>query len=232
MNYFIYASYVALLFCLTTCFLHFLRLIRLGAPKDLSDKSGNISAGVLYSNTSAMLPNQKESAYKHLPTFTAGVIFHIGTFLAFFSFLFLILDVIIPYKASFFLLQYNIISLFIALCLWIGTFIGIGLLIKRLTYKQLRPFSNFDDYFSVSLNTLFQLVSAILFTIYAFSDYFSRYFNLKIFDFTFYAYYLVSAILFLYVPFSKMKHFIYYFSARYHLGFFYGRRGTWPPKKK
>ena len=43
-------------------------------------------------------------------------------------------------------------------------------------------------------------------------------------------YFLIAGILFLYIPVGKLKHTVYFFAARYHLGFFYGHRGVWPPK--
>ncbi|MCL2434714.1 MAG: hypothetical protein FWD09_01075 [Lentimicrobiaceae bacterium] len=226
MNYFMYASYVALLFCFTMCFIHFLRLLKLGAPKDLSESSGNIAAGVLYSNTGAMLPAQKESASRHLPTYTAGILFHIGSFIALFCFLLLFFDAVCG-----FFFRHTFISLLIATYLVISSCCGIGLIIKRIVSKQLRPFSNADDYISTGLVTLFHLVSAILFIAFAFHDIFHQYFSSNIHADIICTYFLAATLLFLYLPFSKLKHVIYYFAARYHLGFFYGRRGTWPPKK-
>jgi nitrate reductase gamma subunit len=204
------------------CFLHSLRLIKLGAPKDLSENRGSVSAGIVYSNLGAMLPNKKGSAYLHIPTFTAGVFFHIGTFLAFLCFFILISDIIQVFFCS-----YQLMSVLIAFCLWGGSCFGVGLLIKRLVSKQLRPISNIDDYLSVFFTALFQIFSALLFTTFAFPNIFSS--NIKFIIIC--AYYFVSALLFLYLPFGKLKHVVYYFAARYHLGFFYGRRGTWPPKK-
>ena len=227
MTCFFYIAYIAMLFCLTMCALHFLRLIKLGAPKDLSEQSGSVAAGVVYSNTVAMSPFLKESAYKHLPTFTAGVIFHLGNFLAYFCFLFLFFDAVWG-----FFFQYIIISSLIALCLWVSVCCGIGLIIKRLISKKLRPISNMDDYLSVSLVTLFQLFSALLFTIFVFHDIFHLYFSSPVHEWIIIFYFVASALLFIYLPFGKMRHLVYYFAARYHLGFFYGRRGTWPPAKK
>ena len=42
------------------------------------------------------------------------------------------------------------------------------------------------------------------------------------------AYYVICILLFLYFPLGKLRHLVYYFSARYHLGFFYGWRNVWP----
>jgi len=226
MNYFIYASYIALLFCLTACFIQFFRLVKLGAPKDLSEKSGDIHAGVIYANTGAMLPSQKESAYKHLPTYTAGILFHLGSFIALFCFLLLFFDAVWV-----FFFQHILISSLIATFLLITSCCGIGLIIKRLISKKLRPISNADDYISTCLVTLFHLVTVLLFITFAFHDWFHQYFSSNLHTDIIYTYFLVAIPLFLYLPFGKLKHVVYYFAARYHLGFFYGRRGTWPPKK-
>lgn len=231
MNYFIYVSNIALGFCFVICFRHFLRLIKLGAPKDLSEKSGSVAAGVIYANTNAMLPMQKESAYKHLPTYTAGILFHIGSFIALLCFLLLCFDLMTSHAVSNFFFQHTLISSFIALCLWMGAIFGKMLIIKRIISKKLRTISNVDDYLSSILVTWFQFVSALLFTFYAFSEYLHYFFLDKLYEAIGCAYFLSATLLLLYLPFGKLKHIIYYFAARYHLGFFYGRRGTWPPKK-
>ena len=57
----------ALCYCALVMAAHFVRLVRKGAPKDLSRRSGSVGKGVLYANTVAMMPNQKESAFMHLP---------------------------------------------------------------------------------------------------------------------------------------------------------------------
>jgi hypothetical protein len=44
-------------------------------------------------------------------------------------------------------------------------------------------------------------------------------------------YFLCASLLLLYLPMGKLKHALYFFAARYHLGFFYGWRGIWPLKK-
>src|SRR5512135_3440671 len=67
---------------LTACAAHFIRLLKLGSPKDLSLPKGKSGPGVRYAYTGAMSPARKESAYLHLPTYTAGLIYHSGTFLS------------------------------------------------------------------------------------------------------------------------------------------------------
>jgi hypothetical protein len=44
-------------------------------------------------------------------------------------------------------------------------------------------------------------------------------------------YYLTYSLLMLYIPIGKLRHTVYFFAARYHLGYFFGWRGVWPPAK-
>jgi hypothetical protein len=45
-------------------------------------------------------------------------------------------------------------------------------------------------------------------------------------------YFIIAAVLWLYFPVGKLRHVVYFFAARYHLGFFFGRRGVWPGHKQ
>ena len=77
-----YFAIAAAAICICSLFVFFLKIIRLGKPNDLSEKSGDTGKGILYSNTVAMMPQNKESAYLHIPGYAAGMLFHIGTFLS------------------------------------------------------------------------------------------------------------------------------------------------------
>lgn len=195
---------VSLSICLTSSLYHIIRLIRLGKPTDFSKKAGNTVQGIRYSFTGAMSPKHKESAFLHLPTYTAGLIFHLGTFLAISLFFALLLsfEMLEPLKTVF------------AVFLAISGLCGIGILAKRVLSLKLRSLSSVDDYFSNIIVTSFQLITAYVLVL---SD-------------GQMAFFILSSILLLYFPLGKLKHAIYFFAARYHLGLFYGWRGTWPPK--
>ncbi|MCX6159796.1 MAG: hypothetical protein NTV87_00465 [Ignavibacteriae bacterium] len=178
----------------------------MGSPKDYSHKKGNLKAAISYSFTGAMNPLRKESAYLHLPTYTAGILYHSGTFISF---------------ALYFLLLFNIeiadsIKWILICFLTASSLSGSGILVKRITLKKLRHLSNPDDYISNLLVTVFQIFTLIVLLEESFSPY----------------YFICISLLFLYLPIGKLKHSLYYFSARYHLGFFYGWRGIWPLKSR
>lgn len=203
-------SLIALAICIGILCYHLVRIIRLGKPKDLSEPSGSVTQGVIYSNTVAMMPQNKESAYLHIPTYAAGMIFHIGTFLA-----------ILLYFLSFtpLLSMWPVFWHIIACGFAISACCGISLLIKRCVNKNLKVMSNPDDYLSNLFTTLFHIVTILLL---CFHD--SQWANML--------YYTEVTLLLLYLPIGKLKHLLYYFSARYHLGFFYGWRNVWPIKKE
>ncbi len=202
MSWYIVLTLVSAGICLLACLYHIFRIISLGKPRDFSDPAGNILPAVAYAFTGAMSPRKKESAYLHLPTYTAGIIYHLGTFLSIFLFLIILMD----FRIS------RDISLFCTVFLSVSGLCGVSILVKRMVKKELQSLSNPDDYISNILVTGFQLVTAV------FLQYHTQLF------------FIIASCLLLYLPFGKLKHTLYFFAARYQLGFFYGHRGVWPPK--
>lgn len=198
-------SLTAFLICVISLTYHFIRIIKLGLPKDYSQKIGNLNSAIPYSFVGAMNPLKKESAYLHFPTYTAGILYHIGTFISFALFFILLLNISFAY-----LLQMILICMLI-----LSSVSGLGIFLKRLTVKKLRNLSNPDDYISNLLVTAFQIFTLITIITDTFVPF----------------YFICAALLFLYLPLGKLKHLLYFFAARYHLGFYYGRRGVWPVKK-
>ncbi|HPD64235.1 MAG TPA: hypothetical protein P5050_01995 [Bacteroidia bacterium] len=194
------ASFVV---CLIIYSFILLKIIRLGKPRDYAKPSGDIQAGIKYSFTGALNPRKKESAYLHLPTYTAGLVYHAGTFLS-----------LLLYVLSFFYLPYpDLMKIPIAVFLLISGLAGLGILIKRISLKKMRTLSNPDDYLSNVLVTSLHFLTSFFLMGYAFA-----------------VYYLLTAFLFLYLPVGKLKHSVYFFAARYHLGVFFGSRNIWPPQ--
>lgn len=205
MYWFEWIALVALAICLAGLAQHVIRLIRLGIRDDYSARAGNPVAGVAYSFTGGMDPRNKESAYLNLPTYVSGVIFHIAVFAAIVLF-FLLLSGINPVQP---------VSLILSVVTFSGAVTGIGMLIKRVTNKKLRYLSNADDYISLMLVIIFLTLAG--FTL--------------LFPVVYPAFMLASALLLLYMPLGKLRHAVYFFAARIHLGRFYGWRNVWPPRK-
>ena len=199
-----FISLIAFLICIISLTYHFISLVKSGLPKDYLHKIGNIKTAVAYSFTGAMNPMKKESAYLHFPTYTAGILYHIGTFISVVLFFLFLSEFGFPEFLKWFLFFVLIVT---------GAS-GLGIFIKRITLKKLRTLSNPDDYISNLLVTAFQFFASVVLVRNSFAPY----------------YYIAAGMLFLYLPLGKLKHSLYFFSARYHLGFFYGRRSVWPVK--
>ncbi len=147
-----------------------------------------------------MMPWEKESAKKHLATYLAGFFYHSGVF----SGMFYLLSLVVSFGWPAFLLQ------FLRILVAVGILCGVGLLVKRLTIGYMRAISCTDDYVSNALVNIF-LVLVLL-------DSFLS--NLRPILF------LVTIILFLYIPLGKIRHCFFFFYSRILFGQFYGRRGV------
>lgn len=201
-----YLALSALLLCLIALTYHFVRLVRLGPPGDFARAKARPTPAIAYSFLGAMSPAKKESAYLHFPTYTAGLLYHAGTFTAVVLFVPLLLDARLE-----------------GWLLWSATGLltlsgvsGVGILLKRIVVKKLRTLSNPDDYLSNALVTLLQFLTL----------------SALVGEIAGPLYFLCFSALVLYIPLGKLKHALYFFAARYQLGLFYGRRGVWPPGKR
>ena len=205
MKWHIITALAALAISVAMLLIQLLKLITSGKPKDLSKGAGNVSAGVAYSYTKAMSPMEKESAYLHLPTYAAGMIYHAGIFATLLLFLLFISSLFeIP----------QTISMITGALLIVSGLCGLAVLFKRFINAGLRSLSGADDYISNFLTTLAIFATAA----FLLSE------QAEV------PYYLIVSALLLWIPLGKTRHLLYFFFARYHLGYFFGKRGTWPPK--
>lgn len=205
MSWYHWISIGCLVVCLAALGFHLTRLLRLGSPKDFSVRRGKVTSAVVYSFSGAMSPAKKESAFLHLPTYTAGILYHLGTFFCFILFILNLSGTHIPPPL------HLVVFFFLAVTGIAGT----GILVKRIIKKGLRSLSLPDDYFSNLLVTIWHLLSAVCLLLPQWLP----------------LYFIWTSLLLVYIPMGKLRHLLYFFAARFQLGFFYGWRGSWPPKK-
>ena len=188
---------------LALVFLH-LKAKSYGKRTLYSKPAGDPVKGVIYAFTKGMVPWAKESVMLNLPSYTAGMGFHAGVFTAFGLLIAAVVGLELP-----------TLPIFLARLLTAaGTIGGIGLLMKRLLKLQLRGLSSPDDFVSNLLSSLFVVLALA-----------------QTFNPSLKALWMSEAILLLvYAPLGKIRHCLFFFSTRYHLGAFFGRRGTYPPQ--
>lgn len=192
-------SFIALTFLVFKTF-------SLGRKSVYASPQGDWKKGIIYAFGKGMLPWEKESTKKHLPTYLAGFIYHFGIFAA----LFYTLHLIIPFQISKLLL--SLLRVFMAS----GLLCGSGLLIKRSLLTNMRKISCPDDYVSNILVDLF-ILTALIETFFPLIRPF---------------FYVECIIMFLYIPMGKIRHCFFFFYSRLLFGYFFGRRGVFPPRHK
>ena len=174
-----------------------------GKRRMYSKAAGDPVQGARYAFTKGMAPWAKESVMMTLPSYGAGMVFHAGVFTAFGLLLMALLGLRLP---SILLTAARLLTL-------AGGFGGFSLLLKRCLNTQLRGLSCPDDFISNVLSSAFTLLAFLC----TFSPVAS-------------GIWMAEAILLLiYAPLGKIRHCLFFFTTRYHLGAFFGRRGTFPP---
>jgi hypothetical protein len=171
-------------------------------PEAIAPARGSAAAGVLYAFTRAFAPTAKESAALHLPSYIAGVGYHLGIFAALLRLLTSLLPVALPAAA-------NII---LAVVLALGLVCGLALLGKRTLDGRLRGISVPDDFLG---NILVDVTLAVGLAASLNHE------LMPWFQFT-------GAVLLLYAPLGKLRHVVFLLASRRWSGAYFGRRGVRP----
>lgn len=174
-----------------------------GVRELYAQPQGSETKGVIYAFGRGMMPWEKESAIKHLPTYFGGVCYHIGIFAAFFYLLLLIIGVPTP----------QLLLLLLQLATAAGSLCGIALFFKRMIAPKLRAISNADDFVSNLLATAFVILAFL---------------HMRGIDVIVYLY-VAAIVTLLYIPVGKLRHCAFFFMVRVLFGKFFGRRNVVPP---
>jgi hypothetical protein len=177
-----------------------------GKAEDLSAPRGSGLSGIKYAFGKGMLPWEKESAAKHLPTYIGGIVYHSALLTAI---LFIFWDMLLLPMTS--LLLTALKTLWLA-----GAAAGFALALKRILSPTMRRLSCPDDFFANLFADVF-LVLAIL----SGSNPEWRA-----------ALYVCSILLFIYIPLGKIRHCFFFFTTRIIFGKFCGRRGVFPGPRR
>jgi len=165
--------------------------------------------GILYSWANIAMPWAMESSRSKPFVYAQFVIFHLGVVAA------IGLSFIIPYGPG--LLANSFVKLILQMVIGGAFLVGIIRMIRRMGNKHMRAISSPDDYFSLILLTVW-----FLFAFFAVPNNHETGANILL------VYFWMTAFFLMYVPFSKISHYLYYPFTRYYLGKTFGHRGTYP----
>lgn len=173
--------------------------------KDLARERNKAWRGILYAFTLGMAPWEKESTRTHWIAYLRGIFFHVGIFTAFGVFVVSPWLEILP-------TWFTWVALLIT---GLGAIFGFAGIFMRLAGPNERVLSLPDDYASVFLSSLFITLA----------------FAVLIWNAVLPAFYLLTGILAVYIPWGKIRHCVYFFYSKFFFGYGFGRRGVLNPSK-
>jgi hypothetical protein len=166
--------------------------------------------GIIYSWAAVAMPWAMESMRNKKFFYIQFVIFHIGVTLS------ILLSFIIPYAPSV-LINYSFLITILQIFIGAAFIVGCIRIIRRIKDPYIRTISTPDDYFSLILLTVW----------FAFA-FFAAPNNSAGGEEILLIYFYLTAFFLIYVPFSKISHYLYYPFSRYWFGKTMGHRGVYP----
>lgn len=192
-------------------------LLKFKGPKERQGQTGaaatNPKKGYIYSWAVIGMPWVMESTRKKLFFYMTFVVFHLGVVAA------IGLSFIIPYLPL--LLDFQPLVWLIQTLCAVACLIGVYRIIRRITNPYIRAISSPDDYFSLLLLTVW----------FAFATLAAGDKQLANGEGVMLTYFLMTAFFLIYVPFSKISHYLYYPFTRFWFGRSMGYRGVYPIEK-
>ncbi len=168
--------------------------------------------GILYSWGNIAMPWAMESTRKQPLMYISFALFHIGVLVA------ITLSFIIPYGPA--LLESTFVVTLLQVIIGTAFVIGVARIIRRAGGKYMRAISSPDDYFSL-----------ILLTVWFFFAFLAVPNQTGSGEWHLLTYFILTAFFLVYVPFSKISHYLYYPFTRYYLGKTLGHRGVFPVQR-
>jgi nitrate reductase gamma subunit len=190
-------------------------LMRFKAGKERQPATGlqgtTMRKGILYSWGNIAMPWAMESTRSKMFIYGQFVIFHLGVTVA------IGLSFIIPYAPG--LLESALLVRILQVIIGAACVMGVIRIIRRVSDVYMRAISSPDDYFSLILLTVWFFFAALAVPNSTAGG-----------EGILLTYFMLTAFFLIYVPFSKISHYLYYPFTRYYFGKTMGHRGTYPMK--
>jgi nitrate reductase gamma subunit len=202
---------VALLFMATVYTLKIRWILHFPQGKDRQAPRG-VSSGPQGAKNSLLaiaMPWTMASTREHFLLYVQFVVFHLGVAGS------IAMSFVIPYAPG--LMRSPGIVTALQVLFLAAALVGLIRLVRRISSPYMRAISSPDDYFSVCLLIVWLVFSALA----APND-------PQAGEGPLLAYFFLTAFFLVYVPFSKISHYLYYPFARWYLGRTLGHRGVYP----
>jgi nitrate reductase gamma subunit len=203
----------ALLFLAVVYAVRLIWIFRFRSRKERTFAAGSEARGIGFSLMNVAMPWAMDSTRKRPGSYAQFVVFHLGVVAGIAS------TFIIPYAPEIF--RIRAVGLAFQSLLAAAFLVGLMRLVRRLTNPVLRMISSADDYLSLTLMIVFFAAGVLAVP----NDYEKAEWPLILF-------FGLTAFFLVYVPFSKICHYLYYPFTRFYLGRSTGHRGAFPRGRK
>jgi nitrate reductase gamma subunit len=173
----------------------------------------NPKKGSNYSLSLVLKPGEMESTRTKKAMYAQFAVLHIGLFSS------IALSFIIPYAPG--ILESKAVVLLLQAVFGAAFIVGLMRIYRRVSNDYIRAISSPDDHFSLILLTVW-----LAFAFLAAPNDVSKGEGIML------AYFMLTAFFLVYVPFSKISHYIFYPFHRTYIGRHFGRRGVYPIRRK
>ena len=178
-------------------------------PSERKDASS--FKGIIYSWANIAMPWSMESSRRMFPFYLQFVVFHLAVAAN------ITMSFVIPYAPG---LMKPIVVVRLLQTLFAAAFlIGCYRMYRRLSIPAIRLISTPDDLFSLGL-----------LTVWSFASIFAAPNRPDLGEGPLLVYFIMTAFFLVYVPFSKISHYLYYPFTRFYFGRTMGYRGVYPVK--
>jgi nitrate reductase gamma subunit len=192
----------------------FLLRFKAGGERQAPTGSKDTTAGkgVVYSLANVGMPWAMESTRRHFFFYLQFAVFHVAAITG------IAMTFIIPYLPG--VLESLVVVRILQVLFGVGCAIGVGRMIRRIASPYMRAISTPDDYFSLGLLTVW-----LFFAVLAAPN------DLRGGETVMLIFFFLTTFFLMYVPFSKISHYLYYPFVRYYLGKTMGHRGVFPIRR-
>lgn len=178
-----------------------------------SEGSTNASKGATYSLFSVAMPWAMGSTRQHPLLYVQFAIFHAGVAAS------ILMSFLIPYAPASLSRQWSVRGLQVIFA--VALVVGVARMVRRILDPYVKSISTPDDYFSLGLLIVWLALSFLAAPNRPQDG-----------EFVLLAYFFLTAFFLVYVPFSKISHYLYYPFSRWYLGKALGHRGSYPIRRR
>jgi nitrate reductase gamma subunit len=201
-------AHLALIFMAVAYALKIRWILKFEAGRERTPARGNRRKAITHAYATLARPWELPSTRRHWFRWIEFALFHLAVTAA------IAMTFLIPYAPR--LISASAVTHLLQATFALGGLIGLSRLARRLAQPEMRVISSPDDIFSLAMLAVWMAAAALAAPMKSEPAIFTLF--------------LMTAFFLIYVPFSKISHYIYWPFIRFYAGKHLGHRGVYPPR--